>query len=177
MSSAGGTAEPSPTAPPARTPRAWVEGFIEGWRAPAGPNEFAEHFRPMISEDVVLVQPQLPTLRGYRAFAQSFVAPTFALIPDLHGEVERWLADERTIYIELTLHGTIGRRAISFRACDRISLRDGVAVERESYFDPSAILAALARSPRSWPRFLRVQLARMTGSTSTGAAAHASAAG
>jgi hypothetical protein len=36
-------------------------------------------------------------------------------------------------------------------------LFDGVAVERESYLDPSPILAAVARTPRAWPRFLRVQ--------------------
>jgi ketosteroid isomerase-like protein len=159
MSAANGTAEPSPT--PTRTPQEWVDGFVAGWRAPAGPREFAEHFRPLLADDVRLVQPQLPPLRGYREFAESFVAPSFALIAGLRGEVERWVATDETIYAELTLHGRIGRRAISFRACDRISLRDGVCVERESYFDPTAILAAVARSPRTWPRFARIQLAQL----------------
>ncbi len=161
MTSASSTAPPSPAAPPARTPREWVDAFADGWRAPGGPDRFAEHFRPLLADDVRLVGPQMPVLRGFRAFAESFVAPTFALIGDLHGDVERWAADGQTVYVELTLRGTIGRRSLSFRACDRISLRDGVCVERESYFDPSAIVAAIARSPRAWPRFARLQLARL----------------
>lgn len=141
----------------------WVERFKVGWRAGDGPDAFAEHFRPMLAPDVRLVQPQLPPLHGFEAFKESFVKPTFALIPDIHGEVERWAADEQgteqgTIYIELTLHGTIGRRALSFRACDRLSMRDGVAIERESYFDPAPLLSAVLRSPSAWPRFVRLQL-------------------
>lgn len=159
MNAASGANDTAPAA--ARTPEQWVAGFVEGWRAPVGPREFAEHFRPLLADDVRLVQPQLPPLRGHREFAESFVAPTFALIDGLRGEVERWVATEETIYAELTLRGRIGRRAISFRACDRVSLRDGVCVERESYFDPTAILAAVARSPSTWPRFTRIQLARL----------------
>lgn len=159
MNPASSASDSSPAA--ARTPEQWVAGFAEGWRAPAGPREFAEHFRPLLSDDVRLVQPQLPPLRGHREFAESFVAPTFALIAGLRADVERWVATEETIYAELTLHGRIGRRAISFRACDRISLRDGVCVERESYFDPTAILAAVARSPSTWPRLARARLTQL----------------
>ena len=43
------------------------------------------------------------------------------------------------------------------RACDRVTLRDGVAIERESHADPTPLLVALARSPREWPGFLRTQ--------------------
>ncbi len=68
------------------------------------------------------------------------------------------MTDQGTIYIEFTLHGTIGRRHSSFRACDRLSMRDGVAVERESYFDPAPLLSAVLRSPSAWPRFIRLQL-------------------
>jgi hypothetical protein len=37
-------------------------------------------------------------------------------------------------------------------------MRDGVAIERESYFDPAPLLNAVLRSPSAWPRFIRVQL-------------------
>ena len=143
----------------------WVEQFQVGWQARLGPEVFAEHFRPLLSPDVRLVGPQLPPLTGFEAFKESFVRPTFALIPDIHGEVERWVVSEdgQTLYIELTLRGTIGRREIAFRACDRLSMREGVAIERESYFDPGALIAALARSPRAWPVFIRVQTARLSG--------------
>jgi len=145
------------------SPEQWVEEFEAGWRAEHGPGAFAEHFCRLISPDVRLVQPQLPPVRGHAAFRDSFVKPTFALIPDIHGEVERWAASEdgRTIFIELTLRGTVGRRQISLRACDRLSMRDGVAVERESYFDPGPLIAALARTPRAWPPLIRVQIERL----------------
>jgi hypothetical protein len=137
--------------------QAWVEGFAEGWRAPSGPDAFAAHFRPMLAPEVRLIQPQLPTTVGHRAFEDEFVRPLFALIPDVHGEIERWGSRGDTLYIELTLRGTLGGRPLSWRACDRITLRDGVAIERESYLDPSPILAAVARAPRAWPRFLRIR--------------------
>lgn len=145
------------------SPEQWVEQFKVGWRAEHGPKAFAEHFRPLLSPDIRLVQPQLPPTTGFAAFKESFVKPTFALIPDIHGEVERWVASEQTIFIELTLRGTVGRRQISFRACDRLSMRDGVAVERESYFDPGPLIAALLRTPRAWPPLIRVQIARLRG--------------
>jgi hypothetical protein len=111
----------------------------------------------MLAPEVRLIQPQLPTTVGQRAFEDEFVRPLFALIPDVHGEIERWGSRGDTLYIELTLRGTLGGRPLSWRACDRITLRDGVAIERESYLDPSPILAAVARAPRAWPRFLRIR--------------------
>ena len=144
----------------ARTPDDWVASFAEGWRARRGPDTFVAHFRQLLAEDVRLIQPQLPVIVGYADFEQRFVRPLFTLIPDLYGEVERWAARADTLYIELTLRGTLGRRAIAWRACDRITLCDGFAVERESYYDATPLLVALARSPRSWPRFARLRIRR-----------------
>jgi hypothetical protein len=163
-------ATPHATTPRARTPEEWVAGFAEGWRAPGGPDAFTAHFRQLLANDVRLIQPQLPTIVGFDAFERRFVRPLFALIPDLYGDVERWAARDDTLYIELTLRGTLGRRALAWRACDRIALRDGLAVERESYYDPTPLLAALARTPRSWPRFMRLRAPRLFGSI-TGRAA------
>jgi hypothetical protein len=39
-----------------------------------------------------------------------------------------------------------------------VTLREGVAVERESYFDPAPLIAAIVRAPRLWPRFVQLQL-------------------
>jgi ketosteroid isomerase-like protein len=142
---------------PETVARAWVDGFAAGWRAPSSPEAFAAHFRSLLAPDVRLIQPQLPALQGHRAFEEDFVKPLFALIPDLHGEVERWGSRGDTLYIEMTLLGTLAGRQLSWRVCDRLTLRDGVAVERESYFDPSHLLAALARTPRAWPAFLRLR--------------------
>jgi hypothetical protein len=153
------------TAPPPssshRTAEEWVAGFAQGWRAPAGPDAFVEHFRPLLSPDIRLIQPQLPTVVGQRAFAEEFVRPLFALMPDLRGEVERWASRDDGLYIELTLSGTLAGRPVSWRACDRLILRDGVAVERESYFDSLPLLVAVATTPRAWPRYARLRAARL----------------
>ncbi|HEY2398168.1 MAG TPA: nuclear transport factor 2 family protein [Solirubrobacteraceae bacterium] len=135
----------------------WVEGFVAGWRAPQGPESFAAHFRPMLAADVRMTQPMLPAFVGHEAFERQFVKPLFVLVPDVRGEVERWGSRGETIFIELTLHGTLAGRPVSWRVCDRVTLREGVAIERESYFDPSPLLAAVASTPRAWPRFVRVQ--------------------
>jgi ketosteroid isomerase-like protein len=106
---------------------------------------------------VRLIQPQLPTVVGHRGFEERFVRPLFELIPDIRGEVERWAARGDTLYIELTMQGTLAGRPLRWRVCDRVTLRDGVAIERESYFDPGPLIAAIARTPRAWPKFLRLQ--------------------
>jgi ketosteroid isomerase-like protein len=139
----------------------WVEGFIEGWRAPAGPDEFFEHFRPMVAPDVRLIQPQLPTAVGHEAFRRQFVGPIFALLPDIHAEVEDWAARGDTVLIAFTLIATLGGRPVRWRAVDRIVLRDGVATVRESYFDPTPLLVAVVTRPRAGPRFIRAQVRRL----------------
>jgi len=146
----------SPASPVAER---WLQGFRTGWAAGAGPEAFIAHFRPMLDPDVLLLGPQLPPLRGIEAFERHFVTPLFALMPDVRADVGRAAIGGETIFAELTIAGTLrGGRRVRLRACDRIELRDGLAVERETYFDPSPLLAALALSPRSWPVFLGARL-------------------
>jgi hypothetical protein len=102
----------------------------------------------------------------HAAFEEQFVKPVFALIPDLHADVERWAASGETLYIELTLRGTLAGRSLSWRACDRVTLRDGMAVERESYFDPSPLIAAVAMTPRVWPKLLHLQVRNLANNLS-----------
>lgn len=136
---------------------AFVEAFAEGWRAPTGRDAFAEHFEPWLDPQVRLIQPQTPVLVGHRAFREQFVRPLFALVPDIHGTVNGWAYSGDTLYIEVTLEGTIGGRRVTVHSCDRVTLRDGVAIERIAYTDPTALLAAIARTPRAWPRAIRQQ--------------------
>jgi hypothetical protein len=101
----------------------------------------------------------MPTLVGHRAFRERFARPLFGLIPDLRGEVERWAVGDDVAYVELTLRGTLGGRPIAWRTCDRITLRDGVAVERQAYFDPGPLVRAIVTRPRAWRPFLRLRAA------------------
>jgi hypothetical protein len=150
---AAGTAEQFAAA------EAWVRHFTEGWRAPTDPDSFAAHFEPVLDPQIRLVQPQIPDLVGHRAFREGFARPLFGLIDGLRGTVEGWASNGESIYIELTLRGELGGRPVTFESCDRITLRDGIAVERKAYVDPMPILAAVAVRPRAWPAFARYQLA------------------
>jgi ketosteroid isomerase-like protein len=140
---------------------AWIREFEEGWRRPAGPDAFTEHFEPILDPEVRLVQPQMPTAVGRRAFRELFARPVFTLIPDLHAEVHEWAVRGDVAYVEFTLRGTLGGRPIAWRAVDRLTLREGLLVERRSFFDPGPLLVAVLTRPRAWPRFVRAQLVRL----------------
>jgi ketosteroid isomerase-like protein len=141
--------------------QSWVLAFTEGWRGAGGAEAFADHFEPWFDPHVRLIQPHLPTLAGHQAFRQRFARPLFALIPDLAGQVERFAIGAECAYVELTLRGTLGGRPISWRVCDRVTLRQGLVVQRESYFDPTPLLRAILSRPRAWPALARAwQLSR-----------------
>ena len=147
----------TPAAPATEAAQAWVAAFAEGWQAPTSADAFADHFQPWFDPHIRLIQPQLPTLVGHHAFRERFARPLFALIPDLHGQVERFAVGHDCAYVELTLRGTLGGRPVAWRACDRTTLRDGIVVERESYFDPTPLLRAILTRPRAWPVLARTR--------------------
>jgi hypothetical protein len=152
----------------ATTTEAWVEAFAEGWRAPRDADSFADHFDPWLTDDIRLIQPQLPTIVGRDAFREHFARPIFSLIDDLRGTVESWAAAGEIVLIELTLSGKIGRRPFRLPVVDRVTLRDGLAAERVSYFDPTPLLVAVASRPRAWPRFLKIQASQLLGRRDNG---------
>ncbi len=135
---------------------AWVRGFEEGWRAPDGAEGLAAHFAPMVAPDFRMIQPQIPDAFGREGLLE-FARPLFALIGDLHATVDSWAVRDDVALIEITLSGMLGGEPVSFQAVDRITLRDGVAIERRSYLDPAPLIATVLRRPRSWPAFARSQ--------------------
>jgi limonene-1,2-epoxide hydrolase len=138
----------------------WVEAFTEGWRAPSSLDAFADHFERWFTDDIRMVQPQLPVSVGKPAFREGF-RPAFELIPDLHATVHGWAAEGDVVFIEFTLEGTIGGRRVRVPAVDRFTLRDGLVSERIAYFDPAPMLRGVATSPRAWPKFLRMQASQI----------------
>jgi ketosteroid isomerase-like protein len=157
----------TPAAPDRQAPQAWVLAFAHGWLAPASADAFADHFQPWFHPHVRLRQPLLPTLVGHQAFRERFARPLFALIPDLDGQVERFAISGDCAYVELTLRGTLGGRPIAWRVCDRATLRDGLVVERESYFDPTPLLRAILTRPRAWPALVRARRRQQRHGTSS----------
>ncbi len=153
-------ASPASPAGAAGSAEIFVETFTEGWRAPAGGDEFADFFEPHFTDDVRMIQPQLPVLVGKRAFREQFARPTFKLIPDLHADVHDWSASDAgtVVFINFTLSGTLGGRPVSWPCVDRIVTRGGLVAERRAYFDPGPLLKAVLTRPRAWPTFTRIRL-------------------
>lgn len=145
-----------------RSAAEWVAGFAAGWRAPADADSFCDHFEPLLDERVRLIQPQLPAVVGKRAFREDFARPLFSLLFEIRGTVESWAASEdggaEVVFVELTIRAKLrGGRPVTMRTVDKVTLRDGVAVERVANLDPLDLLGAVARSPGSWPAFARIQ--------------------
>ena len=123
---------------------AWVDAFTEGWRAPADADAVIASFEPWLADDIRLVQPRAPVVEGIDDFREKFVRPAFELMPDLHGTVRSWAANGDVIFIEIELAGTIAGRPVEWTSFDKVTLRDGVAIERVANFDPEPLLAAVA---------------------------------
>lgn len=129
--------------------------FAEFWAAPS-----PERLDAVLAPQVRLVAPMTPATDTLEEGKRTF-ADLLELIPDLTAEVHRWGATADGVLIEFVLTGTTGGRPISWHAVDRFVLdEDGLATERISYFDSAPIALTVARRPRVWPRFARVQLRR-----------------
>lgn len=115
----------------------FVARFAEFWRPPVD----LRNLESLLHPDARIVTPGLPDTIGLDAAAAAF-RQVFALIPDFGVEPVRWGGDERTLFIELRLRGSVGGLPVEVGAVDRFTLRDGKAAERVSFFDPSALAAA-----------------------------------
>lgn len=131
-------------ASPAEELVAW---FTEGWRNPTY-ESFCRHIVPRLAPDARMVQPLVRPHKGHDAFCRN-IATLFAAMPDAHARVLDWRGDERTVFIEFHLMGTVGGRPVRLHACDRFSLDGDLVTERHSFFDPAPLILAVLRSPRA----------------------------
>ncbi|HEY7591578.1 MAG TPA: nuclear transport factor 2 family protein [Actinophytocola sp.] len=134
---------------------AFVRRFAEEWAEPT-----VEGLLALTHPDATFRQPLAATARG-RARLENVLDELLSTIPDLRGEVVSWAqADEDTVFVELRLHGTFGRKPIEWVTVDKIVLRDNLIVSRTANFDGLRLLGALVRRPRGWPAWLRAKLDR-----------------
>ena len=125
----------------------------EAWRgAPRG--ELPRGLRHLFVPDVRFSQPFAPPNVGYRGFERSY-ASLLALLPDLDIEVVGWSARGANLYVEFELSGTVGRKRLLLRSCDRFVLREGLVVERHAFIDLLPLIWAIAVRPLTWPRAVR----------------------
>jgi ketosteroid isomerase-like protein len=135
-------------------PEEFVSQFAEFWRNPS-PQRLSE----LLHEDVVLVQPLAAPMVGIRA-AQAEFQRIWCCLPDLRAHVDRWCGGADVVFIEFRLHARIGSTSIEWPNVNRLTLRDGKATERVTYFDPLAILPTLLRHPSIWWRWWRSRAMR-----------------
>ena len=133
-----------PSEAPEEKARAFVAKFRDFWRPPLDPERLGELLHP----DGRLQTPGMPATVGLEAGKEAF-RNLFELMPNLRAELERWSAAGDTVFLEITLRANVGGQELRVPAVDRFLLRDGKAVERVSFFDPSPFLQALgAAAPR-----------------------------
>jgi hypothetical protein len=128
---------------------AFAERFADTWRTP----DLAKH-ESLWSDDIVLTQPMMGTVRGKQACRDAF-ARLFALVPDLHADVHSVGHGKSQVFIEFTLSGTYGGKPIAWDAVDRFTFTAGLIAERVSYFDASPLVLKLVGRPRGWERLVR----------------------
>ena len=131
----------------------WVGAFAELW---SGGRKNLDRFLDVMSPGIRLVAPGFkPTEgwdEGYKAFGRAFEA-----MPDLTGEVRRWSASGDLLFVEMTFSATVGGRKVEWDNVDRFLFRDGYAVERVAYFDPTAVRKAFLSSLSGLKRLARLR--------------------
>jgi SnoaL-like domain len=133
----------------------FVRRFADMWAAPSVDGMVA-----LAHADAVFTRPLAAATRGHDGLANYF-DELLQTIPDLRGEVLTWAAaDETTLFVELRLSGTFGRRPIEWVSVDKLVLRDGLIVEGAANFDGLRLLGAIARRPRGWPDWVKAKLNR-----------------
>jgi ketosteroid isomerase-like protein len=132
----------------------WVAAFGECW-AHGGTN--LDSFLEILAPDIVLKAPGLRPTSGHAAARRAF-ARVFSIWPDLTATVHRWAVRDNTLFIEMTFSATIGGRPVVWDNVDRFFFRDGTAVERVAYFDPTPIRRAYLGSFRGVVQLIRLRL-------------------
>jgi ketosteroid isomerase-like protein len=135
----------------------WVQAFAEVWSAP---RRELDRLMALLAPDIVLVAPTRPPRSVGQAEGRLAFERAFRAMPDLHATVARWSATGDVLFVEMTFHATIGGRRVSWNSVDRILFRDGHAVERAAFFNPTRVRRAFTRNLRAIAQFLRFRIGR-----------------
>ena len=131
-------------------PAEFVERFAEWWSDPD-----PDRLHGLLADDVRLIQPLAPDTFNLADAKEAF-RRLFRFLPDLRGEVHDSSVDGNLVFIHFTLSATYGGQPISWDAVDRFVLgKDGLAIERVSFFDSQPLGLQMLLRPRGW-----LQLAR-----------------
>lgn len=127
----------------------FAQKFAEVWANPS-----PEKFSVLLAEDVVLLQPHRPPIRGREAAAEDF-RRLLTWLPTLHGIVDRAVEESGCVFIEWRMTFLVGNQTYAIPAVDRFVMEGGLVIERVVYFDQLALAAILLRRPSLWPGYVR----------------------
>jgi hypothetical protein len=144
------TADIGPQGPRVDSPEHWVELFTAAFGA--GQYDSVAGLAEYTHPEYRGVQPQTPDAVG-PAGLLDFFARVYALVPDLRGEVLHAKVFDGGVYVEVRLSGCLCGRPVTWDACDRFWLQDGLVIGRVSYLDPTVLLSKVAGHPRAWRRW------------------------
>lgn len=128
--------------------------FEQAWKNPT-----ADGLAALLAEDVVLIQPHLPPIRG-RAAAHAEFARLFAWIPGTHSIVRSSRESGDLAFIEHELRFPVGNGTIRLPSVDRIVLRDGLIAERVVYFDQLRLMLGVLKHLSLWPGYLKYRFGK-----------------
>jgi len=134
----------------------FVANFERLWAQPA---PHVDEFLDSLSPDVRLVAPLGVVTVGREAGLRS-LRRTFAALPDMRGEVDRWAETNDAILIEMRFIATIGGHRVEWPNVDSFRFENGVAVERIAYFDPTPVKKAFTRNLRALLQLHRLRRQR-----------------
>ncbi|MDG1825420.1 MAG: nuclear transport factor 2 family protein [Henriciella sp.] len=132
----------------------WVERFTQGWNVGA---DQLEYLLSMISDDITLRAPISPPVTYGKEDSRKACLRTFKAIPDLRADVLRWSSSGDALFIEMIFYATIGGKPISWPHIDVLTFKDGIAIERVAYFDPSKLRKSLFRNLSSLVQLWRLR--------------------
>jgi ketosteroid isomerase-like protein len=143
------SAEPAVATVPAPDLAAIARRFAEAWARPD-----PDRLVALLTDDVRLLQPVTPELRGKEAVRRDFAA-LLRWLPDMRGEIDAIAAGGDTLLIAFRLIFTVGGGPYELRVVDRIAARGDLIAEREAYFDSLGFFLTVLRRPRAWLGYLR----------------------
>ena len=128
--------------------------FADVWLKPS-----ADELIKVIHSETILYQPHLPPLHGREAAYQEFKR-FMDWVPGFYGVVDRYEGDNNLVFIEWQMKFPIGKKVISIRAVDRISIQEGLIKERAVYFNTLPLIKAILGNPGGWRKYLRYRFAK-----------------
>ncbi len=127
---------------------AFCQAFEQAWATPT-----VAGLTGLLTDDVILVQPHLPTIKGKTAAIAEFER-LLKWMPGLSGTVHRSISTPGEAAIEWTLSLPIGK-GLAIPMTDLFYLESGMVKLRRVYFDQIPLITAVLSRPWLWPGFVR----------------------